>query len=197
MTEQAVLVRSFDAQLQLADGRNVIGRAVPYGVVADVMDRPGGPVYREGFDPGSFGRAVRAQGAGRRSELRYEHGRGLLDVIGPAQDLEERDDGLWGHWRALEGAVGDQALAMVESGLLRWLSVGFRPLGPGRREGGVLWRNSCHLDEVSLTRDPAYAGAEVVAVRHKLELQQQLEQLRGPARDEALDQRLRQLGLLA
>lgn len=181
-----MLVRSFDAEMTVADGRTIVGRAVPYGVAATVADHPGGPAYREMFDHGAFRRATRAP---HHVVMRHEHGGTLLDMVGRAMTLEERDDGLYGEWRALDGAVGDQALALIDAGILRGLSVSFRPLGPGRREtDGTVVRTSCHLDEVSLTRTPAYTGAEVMSVRTRLA---------GPERDAALDERLRRLGYLA
>jgi Escherichia/Staphylococcus phage prohead protease len=192
MTGTEVLRRSFAAELAASggDGRTIEGRAVPYNERALVVD-PDGKRYVEGFVAGAFRRSTRAP---QRLVLLYEHGSGILDVVGPAVALEERPDGLFGSWRAIDGAVGDQALSLVRAGVLTGLSVGFRPLGPGRRDDdGTLWRTACHLDEVSLTRSPAFAGAVVTAVRSLPdELAAPLERVE---RSSELDERLRALGL--
>lgn len=194
MSETQTLTRAYPATLAVGDGRTIEGRAVPYGEVAEVVD-PNGHRYREGFEAGAFRRAVRAAAARREPVLLYEHRDGMLDIVGPAVALEERSDGLYGAWRAIEGAVGDQALGLIREGILPGLSVGFRPLGPGRRgEDGTLWRTSCQLDEVSLTRAPAFTKALVMAVRSAPpeELREVLEALN---RDPELDARLKALGL--
>lgn len=190
MTEPEILTRSYPTELELGDGRSIEGRAVPYGETAEVID-PNGYRYREGFEAGAFRRSARAP---FRLVLLYEHRDGMLDIVGPGQSLEERSDGLYGSWRALEGAVGDQALELVRSGLVRGLSIGFRPIAARRAEDGVLWRTSCHLDEVSLTRSPAFERALVTAVRSAPppELEEVLRPLQ---RDEGLEERLRALGV--
>jgi phage head maturation protease len=55
----------------------------------------------------------------------------------------------------------------VRSGVVTGLSVGFRLLEGGSRRGadGVIERRRAHVDHVALTHSPAYAGAEVVALR--------------------------------
>ena len=188
MGEDRKLVRRFPAELHASgDGRTIEGRAVPYGVIASVVDPGRGPSYREGFAAGAFRRVAKAAS---RILLRYEHRDDLMSVIGPAEDLEEREDGLYGSWRAT-GAPGDHALALIEAGVLTGLSVGFVPLRRDRAEAdGVIWRRSCHLEEVSLTMSPAYAESRVLAVRHELPPELEL-----PARDTALDERLARLGL--
>jgi len=188
VTNPEVLVRAYPADLEVGDGRTIEGRAVPYGETAEVID-PDGRRYRERFEAGSFKRSTRAP---FRHVLLYEHRDGMLDIVGPAVSLEERSDGLYGSWRAVEGPIGDQALSLVREDVLRGLSVGFRPLGPGRRdEDGTLVRTSCHLDEVSLTRAPAFESALVLAVRSA----PPPEILRPIERDEDLEERLRKLGI--
>lgn len=175
------LRRTFQAELiEEQDGRTLFGRCVPYDTVARVMD-PGRPAYEEAFAFGAFRRAVKAP---QRVLLRFEHRDGLLDVAGYGTEMEERQDGLYGSFRALDSAAGEQALALHRAGVLGYFSVGFHPIGNGRRSAGVVVRTHCHLDEVSLCRDPAYPGVEA-AVRSG-----NVVPFARPDRDPALDTRL-------
>lgn len=190
MTESETLHRSYPAELEVLDGRTIEGMAVPYGVAAEVEDN--GRRYREAFEAGAFKRATRAP---TRLELLVEHrDASPLDPVGLGLAFEEKPDGLFGTWRVYDGAVGDHVLERVKGGALRGLSVGFRPLGPGRREeDGTLVRTSCHLDEVSLTRSPAFARALVTAVRSRPPSELD-EELRKSELDPELEARLRALG---
>lgn len=189
MTENEILRRSFPADLEAGDGRTVEGLAVPYGVAADVESY--GVRHRERFEAGAFLRATRAA---NRLELLVEHrDDGPIDAVGVGVSFEEKPDGLFGSWRIYDGAIGDHVLERVKGGALRGLSVGFRPLGPGRRdEDGTLVRTACHLDEVSLTRSPAYEKALISAVRSAPDAEIE-EILRPLERDETFEERLRKL----
>jgi hypothetical protein len=200
MNESRVeIVRSFNAELTEAegDGRTILGRCVPYGEVADVEDEHG--PYREMFARGAFRRANKSP---QHVLLDFEHQTDPLSVLGHGVEFIERDDGLYGTFRAINGPVGDQGLEMVRAGMLTGLSVRALVLGPGRKDGDVVVRTACHLDRVALCRQPAYAGAVVEALRSRgdrIGEPAELAQLR-PARDTALDDRLRALratGVLA
>jgi HK97 family phage prohead protease len=196
VTETEILHRSYTAELESGDGRTIDGLAVPYGVAAEVADElpTGTRRYRERFEAGAFQRATRAP---QRLELLVEHrDNGPIDAVGIGVAFEERPDGLHGSWRIYDGAIGDHVLERVKGGALRGLSIGFRPLGPGRRdEDGTLVRTACHLDETSLTREPAYGKAVVTAVRSAPALEELEELLRPREEDEELEERLRRLGL--
>jgi HK97 family phage prohead protease len=129
--------------------------------------------------------------------LDFEHREGILDVVGHAVELVERDDGLHGTFSAV-GAPGDQALELIRAGVLSGMSVRALVMGPGRRDGDVVVRTACHLDRVALCRQPAYAGAVVEALRsrgdERLMMPPKLAALR-PVRDVALDDALRDLGI--
>lgn len=190
-----IIVRSFTAQLTESDGRTIAGRCVPYGEVATVDDGDG--AYQEMFARGAFRRAVKAP---HKVILDFEHREGILDVVGHGVELVERDDGLHGVFRPA-GAPGEQALELIQAGVLTGMSVRALVLGPGRRQDGVLVRTACHLDRVALCRQPAYAGAVIEALRAKAlpEMPAGLADLR-PARNAELDDRLRALrerGVLA
>lgn len=181
MTEHTIQ-RDFRVTLQRTGGdeRTLGGRCVPYNVAANVSD-DGQTTYREMFAAGAFGRQVNAP---HRVELRYRHGAGLLERVGKATQLEEREDGLWGMFHVRDGVLGDQALALVDDGFLTGLSVSGRAIRSTNRDGVVV-RERVHLDEVSLCETPAYAGAKVSVRRSRLELHvpeppsnEQLERLR-------------------
>jgi HK97 family phage prohead protease len=178
-----LLHRTYPVEVTTAAGPDETGergrildlRVVPYNVSARVRD-PGGEPYLEQFAPGAFARACRAPD---RVELRYAHGSGLADWIGRGVEFREADDGLDGSVRVLGGVFGDQALTLVDEGLLTGLSVGFADLARRNRRAadGAVIRERCHLVEVSLTPNPAYAGAVVTGRRHA-QLQPELAELR-------------------
>jgi len=192
-----LLVRTFAVRLEpsTSDGRIIEGRCVPYHVPTLVQDAPDTDPYLEVIYPGAFTRAVRAPD---RVQFRYMHRDGLADWIGRGVDFTDTDDGLDGSFRVLPGAFGDHALTLVDEGLLGGLSVGFRSLSRRDRRNaeGAIIRDRCHLVEVSLTPEPAYVGALVTGRRSSqagvddVDLASLL-----PDRDEALDARLRAVGI--
>ena len=190
MDETPILHRFITAELEPTDdGRTLVGRCVPYDQAAPVVD-PDGAAYSEMFVRGAFLRATKAP---NRVWLRFEHRIGLMEQLGRGQSFEEREDGLYGTLRVAKGSVGDHALSLVADGMLTGLSVGFRPLEERRRvANGVVIRRRCHLEEVSLVTEPAYAGAGVTEVRAARPATQALR----PARNMLLDERLRTLGYM-
>lgn len=186
-----IIVRSFPATLAEGDGRTISGCCVPYGEVATVDDGAG--PYQEMFARGAFRRALKAPS---KVILDFEHREDPLSVLGSGVSFVERDDGLHGVFRALDGAVGDQGLEMVRAGLLTGMSVRALVLGPGRRQGDATVRTACHLDRVALCREPAYAGAVIAALRAADPMAEPaaLSALRPPP-NTALDERLRALGV--
>jgi HK97 family phage prohead protease len=161
--EHGIHVRSFEADFAEGDGRTIEGRIVPYETPAQVADDPRGPVYREQFARGAFLAQLRAPNR-VRVLLNFEHDQSLRGIVGHAVGLEDRFDGLHGTFRALQDGDGDKALALVNEGLLRGLSLEFAALRSAIVDG-VVTRTRVRLDKVSLCRYPAYAGAEVYAVR--------------------------------
>ena len=161
MTEsRQIIVRVRTIELAEADDRTIRGRCVPYGTVETVDDGTG--PYKETFEPGAFRRAARAP---QKVILDFEHREDPLNILGHGLEFVERDDGLHGVFRAIDGPVGDQGLELVRAGVLTGMSVRAIVLGPGRRRGDVIVRTACHLDRVALCRQPAYAGAVVEALR--------------------------------
>jgi HK97 family phage prohead protease len=150
------------------DERTLGGCCVPYGRPSNVSD-DGLTTYREMFVKGSIDPKQIAEA--HRIELKYRHGGGLLDRIGRATQLEDRDDGLWGMFYVRDGLLGDQALSLVDDGFLTGLSVSGVVKRTTRNAAGVVVRERVHLDEVSLCEQPAYADALVSVRRSRVELE--------------------------
>jgi len=140
-------------------GRTIHGRIVPYGEVAEVNDGRG--PYREQFAPGSLTRSIAERGHKLRLFVQHETRR---LPIGKAVDLTERSDGVHGAFLVARTREGDDALELVDSGIVDGFSVGFAPIRE-RREAGVTVRTEASLREVSLVHSPAYSGALVAGVR--------------------------------
>lgn len=193
MNAETILRRTFPLKLERSgDGRTLEGCCVPYGEAAEVSD-DGVTTYWEVFEPGAFTRNLRAAS---RIELRYEHRDGLADIVGRALQLSEESSGLYGAFRVFDGAVGDQALRLVEEGILPGLSVGFLPKRRGalrKTAEGTVIRDLCHLEEVSLCRAPAFDKAVVTAVRSRDAIRRELE-IPAPPVDEQIE-RLRAVGI--
>ena len=161
-------LRSFDVPIAFradpaSGGRTLYGRAVPYGLVAEL---PGG--IRERFVFGAFAAQVGSGNSARVKIFESHHAR--LDgqaPIGKTGGLEERSDGLHGAWPLYNTSRADDALELVRSGEVTGLSVGFMSLagGSARTPDGVIERRHAHLDHVVLTHEPIYEGAGVLAVR--------------------------------
>src|SRR4029077_5266751 len=163
-TERTILVRSF--QLPLADswdGRTLDVRVVPYNTPALVADPPDFAPYQEAFVPGAFDRQLTTPGRDR-VWMNVEHEQGFRGAIGRSLRFDDHEDGLHGSFGVLENADGDKALSLIRDGFLTGLSLEFKALA-SRRLSGVVERVRAQLDAVSLCRFPAYAGAEVLAVR--------------------------------
>jgi HK97 family phage prohead protease len=164
--ERVTLVRSFDsAVLAAGDGRTLDTRIVPYGVSAIVADPPRFKAYREAFTPGAFERQI-ANPDRVRVWLNFEHEQGLRGIVGHGVALRDQADGLHGRFRVHENVDGDKALQLVRDGILTGLSLEFVALR-SKIADGVVHRLRAHIDKVSLCRSPAYAGAEVLAVRQR------------------------------
>lgn len=186
MTDTVRIVRSFAAEaLEVADGRTIVGRCVPYDEVGLVADGGGEP-YREVWRAGAFRRVIRGAAAGRLPAilLNYEHRTDLANAIGRTVELDDRADGLWGTFRAHDTAIGEQGLELVRCGAVTGLSVQAhvptrrRVLGDGTVERSLATR----LEHVAVTASPSWAGAGVTAVRSvDLDLDDDLET---PAGDE-------------
>lgn len=146
------------------DGRTLVGIAAPFNSPALIMSRSG--QYEESFRKGAFSRSI-AQKA-NKIKVHYQHDKHRL--IGAAQKLEERDQGLYVELRVSKTREGDEVLELVRDGALDSFSVGFIPV-----KGKDIWtadrskveRTEVKLLEISVTQFPAYQDAEILAVRNE------------------------------
>ncbi len=193
-TRTAVLERRFDAELTAGAGRTIDARIVPYGVTAEVSD--GGPRYREEWVAGCFDDQVTHAGRGDRLKvlLNFEHRAGIGDVVGQAVEIRSEPDGLHGSFDVLETQDGDKALALVRAGILDGVSLEAYPRKSVRGADGVVRRFAAHLRNVALCRDPAFADAQVLAVRTEPEVMFD-EDLLPTEMDAEIVERCRRLGI--
>jgi HK97 family phage prohead protease len=170
MSDEPLLIRQFAVELEESDGRTLEGRVVPYGVSATVGDPPDYRPYEEAFVRGAFAGAVKAP---NRVYLTFEHDLSPHpapdNIIGHGVEFEERDDALYGRFRVLDDPGGEKARLLIREKILGAMSVEFKPLSKPRIVNGVVQRLKVHLDRVALVRQGSYPGAEVLALRHKLE----------------------------
>lgn len=155
-----IITRSWAVDGAAADGRTVTVRCVPLDTVAVVRDKDG-PPYREMIASGAF---RKLQAAAHRVALRTGHDYSPFADVGKGLGFVERDGGLIGTFRVDESPFGDHALFKVTDGQWPYVSIGANVLR-SRKDGDVTVRTLLHLDHVALTDSPAYAGAEVLAVR--------------------------------
>lgn len=170
--DDGVLRREFAAVLEAGDGRTVDARIVPYGIQAQVSDRPG-VVYREEWVAGCFDDQLCA--ANRVDVLmNFEHQPGLRGLIGRGTALRSEPDGLHGSFRIFDGQDGDKALELAREGVLAGISLEAYAKKSIRAADGTVRRVKAHLDMVALCRRPAFKDARVLAVRAEVILDEEL-----------------------
>lgn len=159
--------RVMPAMLELRDvqaGRKYLeGRAVPYGVPADIG------WYVETFDRGVFAKSIR-EAANGLPLLLFHNASSLDNLIGRAESWTEQNDGLHGVWKLQDTEDARRAADMAADGVLGYMSVGFQPIRSTTRfedadDKVYVDRHEARLLEVSLTPTPAYAAAAVTKVR--------------------------------
>jgi len=173
----AAMMRSFDlGGFDFADdGRTVVGRAVPFDEVADVVEKVDGEVrrYREAFRHGSFTRME--QKTAKRGncswvKLNLDHDDRLSHYIGHGQRVEQRADGVWLTFRLFDGPDLPKVQDMLQTSH-RGLSVEFWDVVPPVNVDGVVVRTQVHLSGCAATPVPIYAGAGIAEVRaHDVDL---------------------------
>lgn len=149
----------FADNLKIEDNE-ISGRAVPYGHIIQLA-----PKLYEQFERGAFSKQLKDPA---RVKICLEHGQ----VVGRANSLEERDDGLW-----FRGRVSDnpgipeaaRANALIHEDLVDELSIGFQTVRDGTRvsefnDGTLYTHDRARLLEVSLVPWGAY-GREATLSR--------------------------------
>jgi HK97 family phage prohead protease len=163
---EQLLVRTFAADITPGDGRTAHVRIVPYGVRATAADGlgglPKGVPYEEEFVPGCFAHQFNAA---NRVVANLEHQMGVAGIVGRGMELSESGDGTYGVFRFLDHPDGEKALELVREGVFGGISVEAKPGRSVRTSAGVVQRVKAHMRAVAFCREPAYAGAEVLAIR--------------------------------
>jgi HK97 family phage prohead protease len=145
------------------DGRTIEGRIAPWDTPALVTKPVAG---WESFKRGAFDKSLNE--SGRKIPMLLRHSEHEPAAVLVSHD--NRDDGQHATFRALKTRAGDDALELIREGVYLGLSVGGWAV-PARteihRQNGKQYiiRSEVKLDHVALLREPAYAGAEVLALR--------------------------------
>lgn len=135
--------------------------AVPYD--EETVVRNHGRWVRETIAPGAFAGVER-----RANRVKVNLAHDVEAVVGRAMALHpERPEGLVAELRISRTPRGDDMLALAADGAID-ASVGFAPMPGGEQWNGD--RSACritraYLGHIALTGDPAYEGANVLAVR--------------------------------
>lgn len=146
------------------DGRTVYGRIVPYGEVTQFVDQyDNNKVKSEQFEYGSLEPQTHGM-AWSRVALSFQHDGGFPNTIGYGRQLQELRDGAYATFRLYKPDAEKAAEMIRESH--KGLSVEFEPKRDGESNGVVI-RRRVHIRRVGITPDPAYLGAEILAVREK------------------------------
>jgi hypothetical protein len=153
------------------DGRTIEGRIVPYDEIAHVVDihpiRGKLERYPEQFLAHSFSNAVQyAQRRGNAGfiSLNLEHNETIESRIGYAAELDERDDGVYAIFRLYEGRDIEKHRSMLRESHTG-LSVKFADVKPPKMLEDVVSHVQVILEHVAATPLPAYASAEILAMR--------------------------------
>jgi hypothetical protein len=157
-----------DTQLVGKPYKYLEGRAVPYGVWADIG------WFLEQHEQGSLDRTTK-EAASKLPLLLFHNNRSW--PVGVSESWSHDDEGLNGVWRLNQTNDAQQAAMLAESGDLGYMSIGFSPirssweyvddfnpdLGPDHMDR--VTRQESRLLEVSLTPTPAFSTAEITMVR--------------------------------
>jgi HK97 family phage prohead protease len=163
--------RSFEPELMdVAEGRTLMLRLVPYGVPTMVRDMtPAGDwgrPYREGFDPGAMSDAIGNHITERmRMALTAGHSDDPWRDVGRATELTEDDSGAYGAFVVDESSFGDHLLAKVRTRQWRGVSVKAVVRASRKDADGIVWRTKVHPIHAAITEHPAYIDAQVLALR--------------------------------
>ena len=136
---------------------------LPYNEPTPVLDRRSGRMVTETIEAGSFDGVER-----RANRVKVNRAHDVEQVLGRAVALHPGDHrGLRAELRISRTAAGDEALELAADGALD-ASAGFRPM-----PGGEHWAQDrrsrrisrAYLGHIALVGEPAYEGAQVLAVR--------------------------------
>jgi len=169
------MLRAIDTTLELdeaGDYPRVIGRIVPFGVVAHIRELdPAGELeeYDEEFLPGCTER-MRQVAAKRGGPgwiwFTYDHQRRSLESrLGYCTELAEADDGVYATLRLDNDARLEKVRSMLSTSH-RGLSIEFDDHPPHRPVTGPLRRRrSVNITTITATPIPVYESAGILAMR--------------------------------
>lgn len=161
-----LITRTFEALSVEVEGRMVDVRVVPFGEVARVADPPDYREYREEWMPGVFDHQLKAA---NHVHANYEHERGVVNVVGHGHSLRSEADGYHASFKIHKTNAGDTALELLRDGALPGVSLEANPHGKKcrsvRTADGVVQRIRADLRGIAFCRTPAFAGAQVLALR--------------------------------
>jgi HK97 family phage prohead protease len=151
-----ILTRSYVAELEIREGRQIAGIAVPY----DTQIRVGG--YLETFRAGAF-----KDSDPTKSPLTAMHPTSAEQLpIGVAVELHDEPTGLRGVWHISKTQAGDEVLELVRDGAVSGLSIGFIPdQDRWNKDRTAVERLRALLDHTAIVRVPAYDSARITALR--------------------------------
>jgi HK97 family phage prohead protease/HK97 family phage major capsid protein len=151
MSDPELEIRAFDIEFREDSEEGTFeGIAVPWGQTVNI-----GGKFRERFERGSIDPS-------ESISLYRDH----KSLIGHVVKAEDREEGLWVRAKVALSDLGKDTLALLRSGALSKLSVGFVPV-EHRTDGDVTVRSRVSLREVSVVERPAYSLASVLAVREE------------------------------
>jgi HK97 family phage prohead protease len=137
---------------------------VPYDSEC-ITDQPYGRPVFESVSAGAFAGIER-----RANRIRVNRDHLAARTVGRALSLHpSRTEGLVAKVRIAKTGLGDETLALADEGCLD-ASAAFRPLPGGEawnRQRDRVQITKAWLAHIGMTPDPAYEGANVLAVRHE------------------------------
>ncbi|MGR3639097.1 HK97 family phage prohead protease [Alterinioella nitratireducens] len=139
-----------ETKLYAGDEGAIEGLAWPF----DKPDRIGDMIEKGAF-------------AGAALPLPMLFGHDMNDPIGVWDAAEEREDGLHLKGRLLVGEVARarEVAALVRSGAVRGISIGFRTIKAANRSGGGRTIRQLELLEASIVAIPMHPGAKVTSAK--------------------------------
>lgn len=162
-----LIVRTFTADVTVGDGRTVDVRLVPFGEVARVSDPPNYVPYDEEWLAGCFDHQLNAA---NRVHANYEHERGVTNVVGHGIELRRETDGYHLTTRIHDTNAGNTTLELLRGDALPGVSLEAHPVKSVRTTAGVLQRVKANLRGMAFCRQGAFVGAQVLAVRSAIEV---------------------------
>lgn len=160
--------------------------AVPWNQEADVVWH--GDIWREVFVRGAFDGIEEHAG---RVRVNREHQRG--NTIGKVVQFTNADAGLLARTKIAETPLGDETLALAEEDMIS-ASLGYRVNKPSdvqvNRRNRMRRVIRAFVDHLAMVEAPAFAGAQVLAVRAEpsgLQVVEQTPRLPTPALDEVMN----------